>query len=735
MRYTTSDYFDQLWEGLDGRAVIALLDENRAPRNQRFFVWPGQRPQLLAYVEQNADKDVYTCPTLFKANRARKSVAKSTRVVHADDDGFESGGQGYLAEPSMTVHTSPGHKHDYWLISDTTDPSVIEPLAHSVSDTHSKDEGLDNCWAVNHLLRVPGTSNTKYAEPFPVTFETTGAVYTLDEFSAVYPPVIIEAAQFREMRELPGRGDALSSLRASPELMRMMNKTSAGNVDRSDALFLLEQELFRSGADDEAAYVICLTHAFNKFADKTNGDEKLWEDILRARAKSESGVPEEADEIQALVTVEPSKKDKSVDFLTAEEKLGMAPTFIDDYRAWAESKTDAATEYHVASAFTILATVFSDFGHALPKYGPVNLNLWFMILGETTRSRKSTTRGQMLKFIKALSDDENYHYDLGSDFTPEALDNALLERPYRSALLHRDEAQGWIQEMDKKAYMAGAKQKMTELFDGHVSGKLRATGDQKRRPSVEVSLNLYLMGIASQVAEYLTQDDFRSGFLTRFIFIEGKPAPRSRESDWVEQADIHEIKMGDEVFTALVNRIEKSRQHWENFVQPDGPTVAVPASKEAWARLWLFVTQVLDEAEGSARHAIIDAASQRLAVTIMKVATLLAMMDCCDEVELPHMLSAINYASSWFGHMVNMANRISESGWARRQTEVEEYVVMKGGTAKWETVYRHFRTELKPEDFIKIIQALSDAGVIHTYHDDKKQRWIERIDMEEELAA
>lgn len=737
------DFVKFLWDGLQGRAVIARTDSTGAPSIQRFFSWPEQSTQLLAHTAKLTAEDVYTSPCLYKGTGgARKSLAGAIQVVHADADTFNV--EDALLPPSAIVQTSDSKTHLYWKITDCHDPSLIEPLAHSVSKTHDKAKtGLDNGWAVNKLLRVPGTSNTKYDEPFLVTFDGSGPVYTIAEFAAAYPPVAQTVDQFKEMGELPSLAEAYKSIGSSTELMRLLAKADAGNVDRSDALFLLEQELFRCGATDEQAFVICQPHPFNKFKEKHNGDKLLWDDILRARAKSEVGDPEADLGYEPTVTVEPTPKDKSVDFLTLKEKAELQTTFIDDYMAWAMSKTDAAPEYHVAAAFTVLSTVLSDFGHARPKFGPVPLCMWFMVLGETTRSRKSTTRALMLKMVKALAvipdadvDSElDYNYDLGSDVTPEALDNELLKRPNRSSLLHRDEAQGWIQEMDKKAYMAGAKGKLAELYDGHVSGKLRATGDNNRRASVETSLSLFMMGIGSQLAEYLTQEDFRSGFLTRFLFISAEPPKRSKESDWLEQADLLEIEKGDAVFTGLVNRVEVARAHWANFNDPLGPTRPVPCVPEAWVRLNLFITDVLDAAEGHQRHQIIEAGAQRMTISILKAATLLAMLDCCDKVEMKHMLAAINFASSWFGHMVNMANSISESTWARRQKEVEEFLLEKGGSAKWEMVYRHFRSELRADEFLKIIQALQDAGIIHVTPIEKGVRWITRTDIEEDLAS
>jgi len=167
-----------LWKGLQGRAVIARTDSTGAPSIQRFFSWPEQSEQLLALTTKLTNEDVYTSPCLFKGTAgARKSLARAIQVVHADADTFNI--DDALLPPSGIVQTSDSKTHLYWKITDCHDPALIEPLAHSVSNAHDKSvTGLDNGWAVNKLLRVPGTSNTKYDQPFPVTFEDTGHAYT-----------------------------------------------------------------------------------------------------------------------------------------------------------------------------------------------------------------------------------------------------------------------------------------------------------------------------------------------------------------------------------------------------------------------------------------------------------------------------------------------------------------------------------------------------------------------------
>ena len=363
----SSEFLDLLWGGLQGRAVIALRDAKGAPSIQRFFSWPEQREQLLAYVGKYTEQDVYTSPCLFKGTAgARKSLARAIQVVHGDADEFNVNDA--LVEPSIVVKTSEGKTHLYWRIEDSHDPALIEPLAHSVSVTHDKAAtNYDTGWAVNKLLRVPGTSNTKYDEPFLVTFEDTGRAYTLAEFAAVYPPVESRTAvaSLRQMGALPSKGDALRSLKASPQLMQLLNKTTTGNVDPSNGRFLLQNELFRAGATDEAVFVILWDHPFRSDKNENN----IWQDILRARAKSEMGDPEEDPGYEPTVTVEPTAKDKSVDFLTLAEKASLGSTFIDDYMAWGMSKTDASPEYHVAAAFTILL-------HRVLRFRPRGPQVW-----------------------------------------------------------------------------------------------------------------------------------------------------------------------------------------------------------------------------------------------------------------------------------------------------------------------------------------------------------------------
>jgi len=715
-------FLESVWGEQQGQVCISRMNNDQL-KNHKFFSWPEQAEDLLKYVERYTHEDVYFPPVLFKANKRRRVLANTCQVVYGDADLFNL--DDLHCEPSIIVRTSPQKTHVYWFIDGMEDAQLAETLSHSVSVAHpKKTTGFDDGWSATKLLRIPGTTNTKYVgetgEVYQVTVEYTGVTYTQEEFEGFYPPVPEYTMDFTPFpkTDMPSYSKVLSELPASTRLEGLLQtaafpKKSAG----SEALYALYTELMRMGATDEQVYAIAERSPLNKWKRDgvENPGEKLWGDIQRARWKDGQFEEDEEDEDDEdeIVTVAPKPKSKGFDFLSEDEKQNLEPCFIDDYLAWTRSKSDAPDAYNVAGAFTVLSTVFSDFGHAVPHWGDVPLNLWFMVLGSTTLSRKSTAKGYMLKCVESL-ETETFSYDLGSKFTAEGLDEALRTNANRSALLHIDEIQGLMKQFDSKAYLAGIKGELTEIYDGKVTGKLRASGEEKdkKRKGARVALNLFAMGIKEQLADYLTEDDFQSGFLTRYIWVSAAPLERTAETDYIGQQDKTERTKGDPAFLALMDQMRHARDIWCDWNDPTERTIAVPMTEAAHARYNVFITAALDAAAVQSKATILTAATARLSTSILKAATLLAMVDLCDEVDLKHMLVAINYCGEWFEHLVEMTKRISESNWKRRQDKLMEAIFSKGGELAWTSAYRLFNSEMKAREFTELVQSLEEAGLV-----------------------
>src|SRR5690625_6133754 len=78
---------------------------------------------------------------------------------------------------------------------------------------------------------------------------------------------------------------------------------------------------------------------------------------------------------------------------------------------------------------------------------------------------------------------------------------------------------------------------MTELYDGTVQGKLRATGDVTSSQPADTCFAMYMTGVTEHVTESLTLNDFASGHLARFMYVHADPPPTTRESTQIEQSE------------------------------------------------------------------------------------------------------------------------------------------------------------------------------------------------------
>jgi hypothetical protein len=361
--------------------------------------------------------------------------------------------------------------------------------------------------------------------------------------------------------------------------------------------------------------------------------------------------------------------------------------------------------------------VFSDWGYAVPRYGKMGLNLWFMVLGETTLTRKSTSRQLMLRLIRSYEKFGGYQIDIGSDATPEGVTAILAERDKKTSLLHRDEVQGMFKDFMNKTYMASAAERFTELYDGQVPVVIRSSKDKRQSERAETNFIMYLMGITSKVADVLTTEYFRSGFLARFIYVTADAPERSRELEDIQQADEYEVAVKDSVLDDMVRTLFDSVTYWQKKGTPNPRPIRL--SDAALNRFNQYKWEMGNVAESHSEKESIEPSRQRLALSVWKCAILLAMYEKSDEVKLSHMLIAIRYSEEWFENLVRMAGAISASEWQRDVDRLEAFVVDRGGRVRYEEAYRKFSNKKKRE-FDDMIEALRSQARVGAVVDSRK---------------
>lgn len=721
------DFLETIYGGGAGYATLVTKDGRGVPTVQKFYSYPDEIDEMLAYVEAHKGEDVYYSPILYYEERRIRENAKTVSVIYSDADTCNP--SNFRIQPSISVETSKDRWHCYWVLDGEQDPQRVALIAKQIAYAH-RDQGCDiSGWNPTKLLRVPGTSNLKYSESQPVVGSTNGTIFKIEEIEEAYKDItvdkVLDLSDAPMPEVIPAVMPVLAKISNNAELLSLYLDEPMPHQDLSKMLWKLELDAFRAGLTADEVFVLAKHAKCNKYhrpdrPKRFDADGDLWREVQRAQNMFKDS--------NVVVTIEPleSEQDteKPINFLSDSERevVKSAKTFIDDYAAWAGKKTDGAVEYQQASAFTVMSAAFSDIGCAAPKYGRMGLNLWFMLLGETTRSRKSTSRSLMLRMLTAYEKFVGYQIDIGSNATGEALVKHLSGRDKMTSLFHRDEVQGLFKEFVTKTYMAAAADQYTELYDGRVPVMLRSTGAQNGAKAIqteraETNFIMYLMGITSKVAEILTIDYFRSGFLARFIYVVADAPERTRESEDLDQADEYETNVRDEEMERLVRSLYDSALWWQKkggvFPRP------IFMEEDALARFNTFKWEMGDYTHGHPNEESIEPSRQRLALSAWKIAVLLAMHDRSEKVQLKHILISIHYCEGWFKNLIRMAGAISASEWQREVDNLEAVILSKGGRMRYEEAYKKFSNKRKRE-FDEMVEALRSQARLNVVMDNQK---------------
>lgn len=755
-------YFDTLFPGSSdgndlGYVALALFPEGKfgtgkGPTQTHFFAWPSEKDDLVAFCLHNADKDIYTVPALFKSrgNRKASNIAHQW-AVYADADDLDV--RKVRAEPTMVVETSPGRHHLYWVTS-TDEPRALMEISKSVAHTHA-DDGCDpSGWDAGQLLRVPGTTNNKIEDyPFEVTLRRTGNSYDIDALKEVYPPSSApkKAVLNALGSEMPARKDWYynkDTIQESgevfhyhPDIYSMFADELIEGQDRSATMWRLLSEMSRSGVSRNTALYIAWEAKCNKYRLDGRTEEELWNELCRAYDHPDNQpVTNSLDAEKSVVNAHrslidaseknPEKQAKefaSTITLLKEEERSQVPhdTFVDRYQDWAQTRTDAPEVYHRAGAITLLSAIFGEFGSCPTKFES-NLTLWVLLLGPTTRARKTTA---MMLWVDLLTEleDERFRYLIGSDVTSEALSVILPKKDGRTSVFYRDEAHGLLYEQDKKRYLVGLREHMTELYGGRVRARARAStvGSEDEQPPGNVKTNfvMFLCGTLDQVTSALTIDDYQSGHLARFLVAEADPPPMTKEDMYIDQYDGQD--RGDDIVRqSLLNELAASRQFWLGKVRSFTRPRMIPFTDEAWQRYLDVKWDIYEAALNHELSEVLSATTDRMGTSVMKCAVLLAMSEKMERVEMRHVLKAIALAEEWYSATALIAGRILHSSWSARQEELLAAAKSRVDGITQQELYSRYRTRMQEKDIESDLNVLMKAGLIKKLHQNGRIRYI-----------
>ncbi len=203
-----------------------------------------------------------------------------------------------------------------------------------------------------------------------------------------------------------------------------------------------------------------------------------------------------------------------------------ADHFIGRYIAYCSLQTDAATEYHEAGALALLALATPMLRVRLAPYpGGLKTNLYLLLVGPSTRSRKSTAQGLAIDIAQYLKPNST----LDARMTTEAMIGRLADRPNSPTIWPPDEFGMTIAEIGRREFLRGIEELLLTLYGG--KDYTYAT----KMDSVEIR-NPHLSVLAASTAEALAlagPTAMLGGLLPRFGVVFPHPLPTAKAAGTV----------------------------------------------------------------------------------------------------------------------------------------------------------------------------------------------------------
>ena len=696
-----------------GYMCIATLNpDNKKDMVTRWFSYPKEINQAAQLAESYGEThNVYFCPQLFSKQERHKEFVNYTPNIWADLD--TCGPEKLLVEPSVLVESSPGRYQAFWIMDDYEIPPLdIEAMSRRIAYHHASDGCDKTGWDLTQLLRVPNTRNLKYTDRREIPIVTIKyakkAYYRLRDFKE-YPELVDYTYTDIPMPTGLTQKDAEDILathkKSLPYSIWKLFTTKPELHSYSDALWNLELALFESGFGREDVFTIVRQSACNKYARDGRPDSHLWKEVCRAEVQFK---------LSKHILVK--KPEAVLSLMSAEERQlvnGLEQTFIERYIDWASGLGDAAKQYHQAGAFIILSALLCGSVKLPTSYDVIIPNLWFMVLGDTTLTRKTTS----MNIAMSLLDEVDKDLVMATDGSVEGLFTNLSIRPGKPSIFLRDEFSGLIASMLKKDYMADLPEMLTKMYDGKMQKRIL------RKEIIEITdprLLIYAGGIKSKVMSLLTAEHVSSGFIPRFIFI-------TAESDITKLKPLGPpTEMDNEERGKILAEMKKLHRHYSGnkTIKIEGVDEVLNTQKEfnakltdeAWIRYNQLETELVQLGMQSHNSELLTPVGDRLSKSILKAAVLIAASRQFNSgtdvvVSNTDILRAIKFGEMWRTYATEIIDGIDTSSLERIIEGIYKMLLRRGDNgATRSAIMRTYK--LTSRDANSIFSTMEDRNMI-----------------------
>lgn len=704
-----------VFEGGSGYFCIAYAPRDRDPKKFReeFFKFPDDIPLALALLnEVFQGSNVWFCPHLFTSRRRVKENVSYTPCAWSDLDACEP--EKLFVKPTILIESSPGRFQGLWMFESLTEPDEAEHLSHRIAYTHADDGADRSGWDLTQLLRFPSTYNYKYATtPTVKVIDANRKRYRISDFDAQY----LDVETFQHVdTPMPDVSDIKPDelldkqrYQMTPTIWRLYQEPLRPEQSWSEPLWKLMMYLFEAGFDERQVFAIAQNAACNKYEKKGMPLQMLWKDVCRARSKYEQRTDPhvEKDDVE-----EPLVSDEEREAVASED------SFIERYITWAKSLGDAAPQYHQAGAFIALSALLAGAVQLPTSFGVVKPNLWFMILADTTLTRKSTAMDIAMDLVMEIDSD----IVMATDGSIEGLLTSLSTRPGRPSVFLRDEFSGLLEMITKRDYYAGMPELLTKLYDGKMQKRIL------RKESIDVRdpcLLVFAGGIKNKITQLLSFEHVSSGFMPRFIFITAESditrvKPLGPPSTWT-----------DNNRAAILDELESMHTYYNRTVPLTikGTTITTEQqhkfntqlTPQAWYRYNQMEEQMLQVGINAERPEIMTPVYDRLSKSILKASVLIAASRQRSDpvvVEERDLVRAMVYGESWRMFAREIMDNVGKGHTERQFDTITRYITNNPGITRSKLMQTY---HLEARQTTALLETLEQRGIISRQRQGKAE--------------
>jgi hypothetical protein len=398
--------------------------------------------------------------------------------------------------------------------------------------------------------------------------------------------------------------------------------------------------------------------------------------------------------------------------------------FISQVIDYVSKRTDAACEYAEAGALTLLAAATPGVKARLAPYPHgLGTNLYVLGIGDSTRSRKSTSAG----FIRQLQEYTLPTSLLGDMASPEGFTEQLAARAPDSATWFIDEFGEMLHKLATAKYMAGLRGLLLSAYDGRSfradrHSKRNKDGDPVSDTDIIRDPHLSILGMTTPTLfQSLRPEHVESGFLARFaiVFPTSKPPRRPLQA----------LPPGVDGSARLVQRL-----HHIHAWARQAPR-AVRFTDLALATLDRFAVEI----EETAVDDVLKTMSARLTPMAVKIAMLSAagrlaatgdpgmIQQDALTIDDDDAAAAHQVTRRWFGYAQEFASRVGETGFERALQRCLQLVKGRADVPR-RVIARATHIEKRTLDHVQ--ETLVDRGIIRVICTPTSRKGLESVSWE-----